>query len=108
MSQMSNGFLITQEKALEFYRKRISEMEMIQKETLQQWYIETNKPDAQKDKNLILKLVAELRSNNQQLTSLGMVTPIIATIKNIIDNNNNNNNNKDEIDNTSRFNLQGL
>ena len=29
--------------------------------------------------------MAELRANNQQLTSLGMVTPIIATIKNIID-----------------------
>jgi hypothetical protein len=88
---------------VEFYRKRIVEMEMIQKETFNQWYIETNKPDSQKDKNLILKLVAELRANNQQLTSLGMVTPIIATIKNIIDNNN-----KDEIDNTSKFNLQGL
>jgi hypothetical protein len=79
-------------------------MEMIQKETFKQWFIEMNKPDSQKDKNLILKLVAELRANNQQLTSLGMVTPIIATIKNIIDKNDN----KDEIDNTSRFNLQGL
>jgi hypothetical protein len=70
---------------IEFYRKRIKEMEMIQKETFNQWYIETNKPDAQKDKNLIVKLIVELRTNNQQLTSLGMVTPIIATIKNIID-----------------------
>ena len=70
---------------VEFYRKRITEMEMIQKETLKQWHNELNKPDSQKDKNLILKLVAELRANNQQLTSLGMVTPIIATIKNIID-----------------------
>jgi hypothetical protein len=70
---------------LEFYRKRIEEMEMIQKETFKQWHTEMNKPDSQKDKNLILKLVAELRANNQQLTQLGMVTPIIATIKNIID-----------------------
>ena len=70
---------------VEFYRKRIAEMEMIQKETLKQWLDETSKPESQKNKNLILKLVAELRSNNQQLTSLGMVTPIIATIKNIID-----------------------
>ena len=70
---------------VEFYRKRIAEMEMIQKETLQQWVIETSKPDSQKDKNLIVKLVAELRANNQQLSSLGMVTPIIATIKSIID-----------------------
>jgi hypothetical protein len=70
---------------VEFYRKRISEMEMIQKETFKQWYIETNKPDLQNDKNLILKLVAQLRTNNQQLTSLGMVTPIIATIKDMID-----------------------
>jgi hypothetical protein len=59
-------------------------MEMIQKETLKQWHNELNKPDLQKDKNFIMKLVAELRANNQQLTSLGMVTPIIATIKNII------------------------
>ena len=88
---------------VEFYRKRITEMEMIQKETLKQWYNELNKPDSQQNKNLILKLVAELRANNQQLTSLGMVTPIIATIKNIIDNDN-----KDEVGNTSRFNLQGL
>ena len=70
---------------VEFYRKRIGEMEMIQKETFKQWHTERNKPDSQKDKNLIVKLIAELRSNNQQLTSLGMVTPIIATIKNIID-----------------------
>jgi hypothetical protein len=70
---------------VEFYLKRITEMEMIQKETFNQWFIETNKPNSQKDKNLILKLIAELRANNQQLTSLGMVTPIIATIKNIID-----------------------
>jgi hypothetical protein len=70
---------------VEFYRKRISEMEIIQKDTLQQWHNEMNKPDSRKDKNLILKLGAELRANNQHLTSLGMVTPIIATIKNIID-----------------------
>lgn len=68
-------------------------MEMIQKETFKQWHIEINKPDSQKDKTLILKLVAELRANNQQLTSLGMVTPIIATIKNLID--------KDKIENAS-------
>lgn len=80
---------------VDFYRKRIAEMEMIQKNTFQQWLIETNRPDAQKDKNLIIKLIAELRANNQQLTSLGMVTPIIATIKNLID--------KDKIDNASKF-----
>jgi hypothetical protein len=74
---------------VEFYRKRIEEMEMIQKETFKQWVIERSKPDSQKDKRLILSLVAELRANNQQLTSLGMVTPIIATIKNVIDNNKN-------------------
>ncbi len=72
---------------VEFYRKRIEEMEILQKETLKQWSIETSKPDSQKDKRLILSLVAELRANNQHLTSLGMVTPIIATIKNLIDNN---------------------
>ena len=82
---------------VEFYRKRISEMEMIQKETFKQWNNETNKPDLQKDKNLIVKLVAELRANNQQLISLGMVTPIIATIKNMIDNK------RDKIDDTYRF-----
>ena len=58
---------------------------MIQKETFKQWHNEMNKPDSQQEKNTIIKLVAELRANNQQLTSLGMVTPIIATIKNIID-----------------------
>ena len=88
---------------VEFYRNRIAEMEMIQKETLKQWHNELNKPDSQKDNNLIVKLVAELRANNQQLASLGMVTPIIAAIKNIIDDKDK----KNEIDNTSRFNLQG-
>jgi hypothetical protein len=83
---------------VEFYRKRIVEMEMIQKETFNQWFIEiNNKPDSQKDKNLILKLIAELRANNQQLTSLGMVTPIIATIKNLIDDKKD----KDKIDDAS-------
>ena len=91
---------------VEFYRKRITEMEMIQKETFNQWYIETNKPDSQKDKNLIMKLVAELRANNQQLTSLGMVTPIIATIKNLIDDKDKKKNDKIAIidDNISNFN----
>ena len=79
---------------VEFYRNRIAEMEMIQNETFKQWHNEMNKPDSQKDKNLIVKLVAELRANNQQLTQLGMVTPIIATIKNIIEDKNNNNNDK--------------
>jgi hypothetical protein len=60
-------------------------MEMIQKETFNQWDTENSKPDSQKDKNLILKLAAELRLNNQQLTWLGMVTPIKGPIKNIID-----------------------
>jgi hypothetical protein len=88
---------------VEFYRKRITEMEMIQKETFNQWYIERNKPDSQRDKNLILKLVAELRANNQQLTSLGMVTPIIATIKNIIDNKNKNDNSTNQFFNNYSF-----
>jgi hypothetical protein len=82
---------------VEFYRKRIAEMEMIQKETFKQWLVETNRADSQKDKRLILSLVAELRANNQHLASLGMVTPIIATIKNIIDDK------KDKIGNTSKF-----
>ena len=82
---------------VEFYRKRIQEMELIQTNTFQQWLYETNKPNSQKDKHLILDLVSQLRANNQQLASLGMVTPIIATIKNIMDNN------KDKIDNISRF-----
>jgi hypothetical protein len=79
---------------VEFYRKRIAEMELIQKATLKQWLLETSRPDSQKNKRLILSLVAELRANNQQLSSLGMVTPIIATIKNIIDK-------KDKISNSS-------
>ena len=82
---------------VEFYRKRIQEMELIQTNTFQQWLYETSKPNSQKDKHLILDLVSQLRANNQQLASLGMVTPIIATIKNIMDNN------KDKIDNISRF-----
>jgi hypothetical protein len=71
-------------------------MELIQKTTFQQWVWETNLPDSQKDKSLILKLVAELRANNQQLSSLGMVTPIIATIKNVMDN-------KEKIGNASEY-----
>jgi hypothetical protein len=48
-------------------------------------------------------LVAELRANNQQLTSLGMVTPIIATIKNIIDNKNKNDNSTNQFFNNYSF-----
>ena len=82
---------------VEFYRKRIQEMELIQKTTFQQWLVETNRPDSQKDKKLILELVAELRANNQHLATLGMVTPIIATIKNIIDDK------KEKIGDVSRY-----
>ena len=80
---------------VEFYRKRIQEMELIQKTTFQQWLDETNRPDSQKDKRLILDLVSQLRANNQHMSTLGMVTPIIATIKNIIDDK------KDKIGNAS-------
>ena len=80
---------------VDFYKKRIHEMEMIQKETFRSWLVENSRPENQKDKRLIISLVAELRANNQQLSSLGMATPIIATIKNLIDKNENNNaNNK--------------
>ena len=81
---------------VEFYRKRIQEMELIQTNTFQQWLYETNRPDSQKDKRLILSLVAELRANNQHMSTLGMVTPIIATIKNIMDK-------KDKIGNASKY-----
>ena len=70
---------------------------MIQKETFKQWLYETSRPNSQQNKRLILSLVAELRANNQHLASLGMVTPIIATIKNIIDDK------KEKIADTSRF-----
>jgi hypothetical protein len=32
---------------VEFYRKRIAEMEMIQKETFKKWLYETSKPQSQ-------------------------------------------------------------
>ena len=73
---------------------KIEEDRPTQKKKFKQWFVETNKTDSQKDKSLILSLVAELRANNQHMTTLGMVNPIIATIKNIIDN-------KDKIGNAS-------
>ena len=78
-----------------FYRKRIAEMEMIQKSLLKKWLVEDSKPYPQQNHNLIIKLTQEIRANNQRLESLGMVTPIIATIKTIID--------KEKVDNASKF-----
>lgn len=78
-----------------FYRKRIAEMEMIQKSLLKKWLVEDSKPYERQNNNLIIKLTQEIRANNQRLESLGMVTPIIATIKTIID--------KEKVDNASKF-----
>lgn len=67
------------------HRKRISEMELVQKELLRLFEHETAKNEQDQDKTIILKLSAQIESTNKRLSELNLGNPVIAEIKKQVD-----------------------
>src|SRR5215217_1956002 len=66
------------------YRKRITEMDLLQKTTLRQLNLELNKNPKEQDKKYVLSLMDSIRQTNIQLCQMGMGMPVIAKMKEII------------------------
>ena len=63
------------------YRKRITEMEILQQTTFSQLNLELNKKPEEQDKKYILSLIESIRQNNIHLSQMGMGMPILAKIR---------------------------
>ena len=66
---------------VDHYRKRINEMETLQKNIYRQLNIELSKKPEEQNKKYIISLSAEIRQNNIHLCQLGLGMPIIAKMK---------------------------
>ncbi|MGN6624120.1 MAG: hypothetical protein ACTHKK_08265, partial [Candidatus Nitrosocosmicus sp.] len=71
---------------VENYRKRIEELEMVQKNLLKIFVAETEKKenDIKKNKFLINQLAKTIAENSKTLAEFGMAPPVIAKIKSMI------------------------
>lgn len=70
---------------IDHYRKRITEMEILQKTSYRLLYSEKNKIPEEQDKKYIISLLSEIRQNNIHLSQMAMGMPIIAKIKEVIE-----------------------
>ena len=66
---------------VDHYRKRMNEMETLQKNIYRQLNLELSKKPEEQNKKYLIALSAEIRQNNIQLCQLGLGIPIIAKIK---------------------------
>jgi hypothetical protein len=66
---------------VDHYRKRIHEMETLQKDIYRQLNSELSKKPEEQNKKYIIALSSEIRQNNIQLCQLGLGMPIIAKMK---------------------------
>ena len=66
------------------YRKRITEMEILQQTTFRQLNLELNKKPEEQDKKYILSLIDAIRQTNIQLSQMGMGMPILAKTRELI------------------------
>ena len=66
---------------VEHYRKRMNEMETLQKNIYRQLNLELSKKPEEQNKKYIISLSAEIRQNNIHLCQLGLGLPIIAKMK---------------------------
>src|SRR5918993_2194337 len=66
---------------IDHYRKRINEMETLQKIIYRQLNLELSKNPEEQNKKYIIALSTEIRQNNIILCELGMGMPIIAKVK---------------------------
>jgi hypothetical protein len=66
---------------VDHYRKRMNEMETLQKNIYKQLSLELSKKPEEQNKKYIIALSSEIRQNNIHLCQLGLGMPIIAKIK---------------------------
>jgi hypothetical protein len=66
------------------YRKRITEMEYLQKTTLKQLHLELDKKQEEQDKKYVIALIDCIRQTNIQLCQMGMGMPVLAKMKEIL------------------------
>ena len=74
---------------VDHYRKRMNEMETLQKNIYRQLNLELSKKREEQNKKYIISLSAEIRQNNIHLCQLGLGMPIIAKMKEQIQGRNN-------------------
>lgn len=66
---------------VDHYRKRMNEMETLQKSIYRQLNLELSKKPEEQNKKYIIALSSEIRQNNLHLCQLGLGIPIIAKMK---------------------------
>ena len=66
---------------VDHYRKRMNEMETLQKNIYRQLNVELSKKPEEQNKKYIIALSSEIRQNNIHLCQLGLGMPIIAKMK---------------------------
>jgi len=66
-------------------RKRMEEIELVQKTCMRLLKSELDKPESQQNRNWLLKLIHEIRENNHLLSEKDIDNPIIEQIKKHID-----------------------
>jgi len=66
-------------------RKRMEEIELVQKICMRLLKSELDKPESQQNRNWLLKLIHEIRENNHLLSEKDIDNPIIEQIKKQID-----------------------
>jgi len=66
-------------------RKRMEEIELVQKTCMRLLKSELDKPESQQNRNWLLKLIHEIRENNHLLSEKDIDHPIIEQIKKRID-----------------------
>jgi exonuclease VII large subunit len=82
---------------VEFYRTRIEELELVQRQLLKALMEETEKKE-QQDKSLINHLAKTIADNSKVLSEFGMAPPFVSKIKNMISMNYSNNNENNKIE----------
>lgn len=69
---------------VEHYRRRIEELELVQKKILKTFIDETDKQEEKQNKFLINQLAKTIADNSKTLAEFGLAPPIIAKIKSMI------------------------
>jgi hypothetical protein len=90
---------------VEYYRKRIEEVELIQRKLLKMFLIESGKPDEKQNKFLINQLAKTIADNSKVLAEFGMAPPILAKLKSIMLSNISNNYNGNNLNYVERNNI---
>jgi len=66
-------------------KKRMEEIELVQKTCMRLLKSELDKPESQQNRNWLLKLIHEIRENNELLSEKDIDNPIIEQVKKRID-----------------------